>query len=73
MKGRLVLWGLLVLGCGTAQAQSMVPAHNGSCPSGTSYAGSGYCRASSSDVYVPAHNGSCPSGSSYAGSGYCRI
>ena len=56
----------------TCFAQGMVPAQNGSCPSGTNYAGSGYCRASSSDVFVPAHNGSCPSGSNYAGSGYCR-
>ena len=53
-------------------AQGMVPAKNGSCPSGTSYAGSGYCRATGNDVFVPAQNGSCPSGASYAGSGYCR-
>jgi hypothetical protein len=53
-------------------AQGMIPAQNGSCPSGTNYAGSGYCRASGSDIYVPAQSGSCPSGANYAGSGYCR-
>lgn len=51
-------------------AQTMVPAQNGSCPSGSSYAGSGYCRSSGRN-FIPANNGSCPSGASYAGSGYC--
>lgn len=54
-----------------AQAQTMVPAHNGSCPSGSSYAGSGYCRSTSGRGFIPADRGSCPSGASYAGSGYC--
>jgi uncharacterized circularly permuted ATP-grasp superfamily protein len=72
MRGLLGGLCLAVLASGLAKAQSMVPAHNGSCPSGTSYAGSGYCRATNGDVYVPAQNGSCPSGASYAGSNYCR-
>lgn len=54
-----------------AQAQTMVPSQNGSCPSGSSHAGSGYCRSTSGKGFVPARNGSCPSGTSHAGSGYC--
>ena len=54
-----------------AQAQSMVPSKNGSCPSGSSNAGSGYCRSTSGKGYVPSRNGSCPSGTSNAGAGYC--
>ena len=53
-----------------AMSQTMVPATNGACPSGASYAGSGYCRSTNRN-FVPANNGSCPSGSSYAGAGYC--
>lgn len=54
-----------------AQAQTMVPARNGSCPSGSSNAGSGYCRSTSGKGFVPSRNGSCPSGTSNAGAGYC--
>lgn len=55
---------------GAACADTMVPAQSGACPSGSHYAGSGYCRASGR-VFVPAHQGACPSGASYAGAGYC--
>ena len=34
---------LLVASGGVADAQTMVPAKNASCPSGSSYAGAGYC------------------------------
>jgi len=57
-----------------AQA-TMIPATNGtSCPSGTQYAGSGYCRIKNGKQYIPAKNGtSCPSGSMYSGAGYCKV
>mgnify|MGYP004376193825 FL=1 len=57
-----------------AQA-TMIPAKNGtSCPSGTQYAGSGYCRIKNGKQYIPAKNGtSCPSGSMYSGAGYCKV
>jgi type IV secretory pathway TrbL component len=67
---RAVVLGLVV--SGAAFAQQMVPAHKGSCPSGASHAGSGYCRSSSGAGFVAAQNGSCPSGTSHAGAGYCR-
>ncbi len=54
-----------------AGAQTMVPAQNGSCPSGSSHAGSGYCRATSGRGFIAAERGSCPSGTSHAGAGYC--
>jgi hypothetical protein len=54
-----------------AAAQSMVPARNGSCPSGSSHAGSGYCRSTSGKGFIAAERGSCPSGTSNAGAGYC--
>ncbi|MCZ8142464.1 MAG: hypothetical protein O9273_12365, partial [Acetobacteraceae bacterium] len=56
----------LVLSTSAALAQQMVPARNGSCPSGSSHAGSGYCRSSSGAGFIAAQNGSCPSGSSHA-------
>jgi hypothetical protein len=68
---RATLLGLLMT-TSVAMAQQMVPAHNGSCPSGSSHAGSGYCRSSSGAGFVAAQNGSCPSGTSHAGAGYCR-
>jgi hypothetical protein len=64
----IALW----LPTSAAFAQQMVPAQNGSCPSGSSHAGSGYCRSSSGAGFVAAQNGSCPSGTSHAGAGYCR-
>ena len=66
----IALWGGLMVAAGPVLAQTMVPSQNGSCPSGASYAGSGYCRSSGKN-FVPAQNGSCPSGASYAGAGYC--
>ncbi|MCA3421167.1 MAG: hypothetical protein INF88_19930 [Roseomonas sp.] len=62
----------LLITTSAAMAQQMVPARNGSCPSGSSHAGSGYCRSSSGAGFVAAQNGSCPSGTSHAGAGYCR-
>ncbi len=44
----------------------------GSCPSGTSSAGSGYCKINNGKQYIPKFS-SCPSGTSSAGSGYCRV
>ncbi len=71
MKKLIVAMPLILTGFATAAtAQTMVPANNGACPSGSNYAGSGYCRSYSRN-YVPLNNGACPSGSSYAGSGYC--
>ena len=72
MMLRTALVGMFVTMASAAMAQQMVPAHNGSCPSGSSHAGSGYCRSSSGAGFVPASNGSCPSGTSHAGAGYCR-
>ena len=54
-----------------ADAQTMVPSQNGSCPSGSSSAGSGYCRSTSGRGFIPSDRGSCPSGTSSAGAGYC--
>ena len=60
-------------------AQQMFPAGGSSgtsCPGGSSYKGSGYCRANNpGQQFFPAGgsgNTSCPGGSSYAGSGYCK-
>lgn len=61
----------IVLASWTAVAQTMVPAQNGSCPSGSSHAGSGYCRSTSGKGFIASERGSCPSGTSHAGSGYC--
>jgi len=44
----------------------------GSCPSGTSSAGSAYCRVNNGKQDIP-KQGSCPSGSSSAGSDYCMV
>ena len=55
----------------TVQAQTMVPADRGSCPSGSNYSGSGYCRSTSGRGFIAADRRSCPSGTNYAGSGYC--
>ena len=55
-----------------ASAQTMVRATNGSCPSGTSHAGSGYCKSGDGSNFVRETSGSCPSGSSHAGANYCR-
>ena len=70
--GKIIgIMGLLLVSAALpAAAETMVPAQNGSCPSGSNYAGSGYCRSSGRN-FVPAHNGSCPSGANYAGAGYC--
>jgi len=55
-----------------AFGERMVPANKGSCPSGTSHAGSGYCKSRVGSSFVPATRGSCPSGTNHAGAGYCR-
>ena len=53
-------------------AQIIVPSDRGSCPSGSNYAGAGYCRSNSTAGFIRADRGSCPSGTTYAGAGYCR-
>ena len=63
---------LLLASGGVGYAQTMVPVKNGSCPSGSSHAGSGYCKSRDGSNFVPAHNNSCPSGTVHAGAGYCR-
>lgn len=62
-----------------ASAQQMFPAGGRSgttCPGGSSYKGSGYCRATKpGQQFFPAGGSggsSCPGGSSYAGAGYCK-
>jgi hypothetical protein len=62
-----------------ASAQQMFPAGGSSgttCPGGSSYKGSGYCRATKpGQQFFPAGGSggtSCPGGSSYAGAGYCK-
>ena len=64
---------------GPVVAQQMFPAGGSgatSCPGGSSYKGSGYCRANKpGQQFFPAGGSggtSCPSGSSYVGSGYCK-
>ena len=69
---------LVSLGTAMLLAQAnplMIPAQNGNtCPGGTSYAGTGYCKVRGSSQYFPAGNGNtCPGGSSYAGAGYCKV
>jgi hypothetical protein len=54
-----------------AGAQTMVPSQNGSCPSGATNAGSGYCRSTSGRGFIPSDRGGCPSGTTSAGAGYC--
>ena len=54
-----------------ADAQTMVPSQNGSCPSGSTNAGSGYCRSTSGRGFIQSDRGACPSGTSSAGAGYC--
>ena len=83
MKGLSVVFsGILAsaaLIVSPAFAQQMFPAGGSSstsCPGGSSYKGSGYCRANNpGQQFFPAGgsgNTSCPGGSSYAGSGYCK-
>ena len=77
-----VLTGVLVclaVTSGPVVAQQMFPAGGSggtSCPGGSSYKGSGYCRANKpGQQFFPAGGSggtSCPGGSSYAGSGYCK-
>ena len=55
----------------SVQAQTIVPSQNGVCPSGSTSAGSGYCRSTSGRGFIPSDRGSCPSGTSSAGAGYC--
>lgn len=64
---------------GSAVAQQNFPAGGSggtSCPVGSSYKGSGYCRANKpGQQFFPAGGSggtTCPGGSSYAGSGYCK-
>ena len=54
----------------TANAGQMIP-KQGSCPSGTSSVGGGYCQARDNNQYIP-KRGSCPSGTSSVGGGYCK-
>ena len=68
---------VLALISSSALAQQMFPAGGSggtSCPGGSSYKGSGYCRATKpGQQFFPAGGSggtSCPGGSSYAGSGY---
>lgn len=63
---------LLLATGGIANTQTMVPTDKGSCPSGSTHAGSGYCKSRDGSNFVIANNGSCPSGSVHAGAGYCR-
>jgi len=70
---------VLALITSSALAQQMFPAGGSggtSCPGGSSYKGSGYCRATKpGQQFFPAGGSggtSCPGGSSYAGSGYCK-
>ena len=83
MKGvPIVLAGVLAsvaVSVNSASAQQMFPAGGSSgttCPGGSSYKGSGYCRASKpGQQFFPAGGSSgttCPGGSSYAGAGYCK-
>ena len=71
------LFASLVTTALLAQANPlMIPAKNGStCPGGTSYAGSGYCKVRGNYQFFPAQNAgsTCPGGSSYAGAGYCKV
>jgi len=60
-------------GIATETGQPHPRAHNGNCPSGSNFAGSGYCRSSPNLQFVPAHSGNCPSGTHFAGSGYCAV
>ena len=53
-----------------AASSTVVPRNNG-CPSGSSDAGSGYCKSNDGRHFMPWNNG-CPSGSSDAGVRYCR-
>jgi hypothetical protein len=73
-----VLVSLAVIS-GSAVAQQNFPAGGSggtSCPSGSSYKGSGYCRANKpGQQFFPAGGSggtSCPSGSFYTGLGYCK-
>ena len=67
-----IFWGIEI------SANQMFPAGgvNGiSCPSGSSYKGSGFCQSLNNKQFFKAGgvNGtSCPSGSSYIGSGFCQ-
>jgi hypothetical protein len=62
---------VLMLPLSTNAQQAIVQSQNGSCPSGSSHVGSGYCRTTSGKGYVLEMRGSCPSGTSHAGAGYC--
>ena len=69
----------LALMTSSALAQQMFPAGGSggtSCPGGSSYKGSGYCRATKpGQQFFPAGGSggtSCPGGSNYASSGYCK-
>ena len=45
------------------------------CPSGSSYAGNGFCKSNGSNQFFPGGGNTgrlCPSGSSYAGNGFCK-
>ena len=63
--------GGMIVFAPTANAGQMMP-KQGSCPSGTSSVGGGYCKARDNNQYVP-KRGSCPPGTSSVGSGYCKV
>jgi len=69
----------LALITSAASAQQMFPAGGSSgttCPGGSSYKGSGFCRANKAgQQFFPAGGSggtSCSGGSSYTGAGYCK-
>ena len=63
----IVVSGLIT---NTANAGQMMP-KQGTCPSGTSSVGGGYCQARDINQYIP-KRGSCPSTTSSVGGGYCK-
>lgn len=68
LTGLLLSFSLALIG--SPSYSQMIP-KLGSCPSGTTSAGGGYCKATRGGTYIP-KLGSCPSGSTSAGGGYCR-
>ncbi len=63
LSGLLISTSIAIIGNPTSaqMIQKM-----GSCPSGTSSAGSGYCKIKNGKQYIP-KQGACPSGTSSAG------
>ena len=61
--------GMIVYSPATNAGQMMPKL--GSCPSGMSSVGGGYCQARDNNQYIP-KRGSCPSGTSSVGNAYCK-